>query len=196
MGDPTSPGMTVGACAWMERAWLQSLPAAIRCRLVAKRFMDDILLIYAESPDWDSESMLTDFTTNCYTHPLSLEDAKDDTFLESTFAIKNNKLEFWLKNDNTTAEPHKVWRYQHFDSATPFTQKRAVMSAAMQKVHRMASDVDALHSSAVQKLAEFARLQYPRGLLRQQCSRMATVTQTFEWIKIRDKIMTWFPDFE
>ena len=37
----------------------------------------------------------------------------------------------------------------------------------------MASDAETLHQSAVQKLAEFARLGYPRGLLRQQCSKMA-----------------------
>ena len=25
MGDPLSPGMTIGACAWMESEWLQTI---------------------------------------------------------------------------------------------------------------------------------------------------------------------------
>ena len=36
----------------------------------------------------------------------------------------------------------------------------------------------------VQKLAEFARLGYPRGLLRQQCSKMAVTQGTYEWIRV------------
>ena len=67
------------------------------------------------------------------------------------------------------------------------------MGAALKKIHAMASDPDGLHSSAIQKLAEFADLHYPRGLLRQQCSRMAAITSQFEWIKVRDEVMTWFP---
>ena len=66
-----------------------------------------------------------------------------------------------------------------FESATPFEQRRAVLSSALLKVHRMASDAETLHQSAVQKLAEFARLGYPRGLLRQQCSKMAATQGTF-----------------
>ena len=152
--------------------------------------------MYAKSPHWDSDVTLASFQTQCYREPLKLEDAKDDTFLETTFKVEDNKFRFWLKNDNTVNNPHKIWRYQHFDSATPFEQKRAVVSAALRKVHSMASDPDALHDSAMQKLAEFARLGYPRGLLRQQCSRMATTTSTYEWIKVRAHAMTWFRDIE
>ena len=37
MGDPHSPGMTIGACAWMERTWLQSLSHADKLTFTAKR---------------------------------------------------------------------------------------------------------------------------------------------------------------
>ena len=50
----------------------------------------------------------------------------------------------------------------------------------------MASDRDALHLSAIQKLSEFRRLRYPPSVLRGVCTVMATVTATYEWIKIRD----------
>ena len=164
---------------------------------MAKRFMDDILLVYADGSDWNSDAMIMDFEKNCYhSTPLTLENAKENTFLESTFKIENNKFRFWIKNDNTLEQPNKIWRYQRFESATPFEQRRAVLSSALLKVHRMASDAETLHQSAVQKLAEFARLGYPRGLLRQQCSKMAATQGTYEWIRVRDNIMTWFRDLD
>ena len=99
-----------------------------------------------------------------------------------------------LKNNNTIQQPAAVWRYQHFDSGASFNQKRAVMSAALKKVHHMSGDGEAMQHSAIQKLAEFARLGYPRGLLRQQCSRMAAITSDYEWIQVRDQVMRWFPN--
>ena len=92
-----------------------------------------------------------------------------------------------------------MWRYPNGSKAQPRSnsaQRRAVLSSALLKVHRMASDAETLHQSAVQKLAEFARLGYPRGLLRQQCSKMATMQRTYEWIRVRDNVMTWFRDLD
>ena len=45
--------------------------------------------------------MITDFEKNCFYSPLTLENAKENTFLESTFKIEDNKFRFWLKHDNT-----------------------------------------------------------------------------------------------
>ena len=50
MGDPHSPGMTIGACGWMEREWLQTLSAATKEMFMAKRYMDDILMFYVHTP--------------------------------------------------------------------------------------------------------------------------------------------------
>ena len=105
-------------------------------------------------------------------------DAKEDTFLETTFEVKENRFRHWLKNDNTTERPHTIWRYQHFASATSFQQKRAVIMACTQKIQRMASDKKAIYDSAVQKLAEFARLKYPISVLRGVCTYMAATTHT------------------
>ena len=46
MGDPLSPGMTIGTCAWMEKEWMNTITVQDQQRFRAKRFMDDILLIY------------------------------------------------------------------------------------------------------------------------------------------------------
>ena len=59
--------------------------------------------------DWNSDAMIMDFETNCYHSPLTLENAKENTFLESTFKIENNKFRFWIKNDNTLEQPNKIW---------------------------------------------------------------------------------------
>ena len=73
-------------------------------------------------------------------------------------------------------QPPRIWRYAHFYSYS-LAQKRAVLSACLKKIHRMASDDPALVSSAVQKLAEFRRLCYPRPLLRSASAIMAVVTR-------------------
>ena len=53
MGDPHSPGMTIGACAWMERTWLQSLSHADKLTFTAKRYMDDVIIFYTDKFDAD-----------------------------------------------------------------------------------------------------------------------------------------------
>ena len=44
-------GMTIVA-----RAWLTGLPPSVRGKLIAKRFVDDILLTYADGSDWNSDA--------------------------------------------------------------------------------------------------------------------------------------------
>ena len=190
MGDPISPGMTIITCAWMEQRWMSTLDKTAKESFCAARFMDDILMIYAAHAGWDHDGVMQQFTASeCYSAPLTLTDAKDDTFLESTFELRDNLFRHWLKNENTVQRPHTVWRYQHFASATAFQQKRAVIMACMKKVQRMASDKEAIQRSAIQKFAEFARLEYPISVLRG--TYMAAVTAEYEWIKVRERVSTW-----
>ena len=52
----------------------------------------------------------------------------------------------------------------------------------------MASDPTALKTSAVQKLAEFARLKYPSKLLWTACTTMGVNTRDPTWFRVREKI--------
>ena len=98
MGDPHSPGMTIGACAWMEQTWLQTLSSETRSKIIARRYMDDVIIFSAQ--DTDTDTLLK----SCYHKPLNLEDARHDTFLETSFSLKDStKIQHWLKNDNV---PH------------------------------------------------------------------------------------------
>ena len=63
--------------------------------------------------------------------------------------------------------------------------------ACMKKVQAMASDADALHGSALQKLEEFRRLCYPKAVMRGVCTYMAACTREYEWIKIRSVVEAW-----
>ena len=161
MGDPISPGMTIGTCAWMEKEWMNTLTQRDKEHFCAARFMDDILLFARKAPGWDHERFIKDFTASeCYHPPLKLEDAKDDTFLETTFEVRpGGRIRHWLKNDNPQGGPPKIWRYQHFASYCSFEQKRATLMACLKKVHGMANDGAALYQSALKKLAEFRELQ-------------------------------------
>ena len=117
-------------------------------------------------------------------------DAKDDTFLETTFEVGRAAERHWLKNDNPQGGPPKIWRYQHFASYCSFEQKRATLMACLKKVHGMASDGAALYRSALKKLAEFRELRYPKAVLRGVCTYMAATTGHYVWIQIRQEVTT------
>ena len=163
---------------------------SIQKQFRAKRFMDDILLIYADSPNFDSNSFKEAFSkSECYPPPLKLEDAKENTFLETSFQITHdNKIHHWLKNENVPTEPAKKWRYAHFNSHNPFMQKRAVFLACLKKVQQMASDTQILKQSAIQKIEEFRKLQYPRKLVWTLCTTMGVQTRQSAWFEIRDNM--------
>ena len=132
MGMEVAPAMTIGTCAWMEHEWLQNMNEQSKQYFRAARYMDDVLLLYAESTSFDSNKLLRDLSkSECYLPPLKLEDAKEDTFLETTFQIRDNRLQYKLKNDNKPTEETKIWRYAAFDSQASFQQKRSVIDDGM-----------------------------------------------------------------
>ena len=140
MGDPLSPGMTVGTCAWMESEWLNTIATGDRKYFRMRRFMDDILMVYAKTPKWDSERFVADFMkSECYQKPLKLEEGKEGIFLETKYWVDNGSIKHKLKNDNEGGQVN-VWRYQHFYSNTSFLQKRATLTACLRKVQDMGSD--------------------------------------------------------
>ena len=180
MGDPHSPGM-IGACAWMEQEWLQTVDTSLANKFLARRYMDDVLLF--STKDVNTQNLLDE----CYLPPLKLEDAGSTTFLETSFRITtDNRIVHWLKNENLPNEDPKVWRYAHFHSHTAFKQKRAVLTACLKKVHFMANDNQALKDSAVQKLYEFIRLAYPCKLLWSACTTMGVQSRNPTWFDVRD----------
>ena len=70
MGDALSPAMTIGTCAWMEKEWMDSLHLDVKKRFIAKRYMDDILLLY-EKHGWDSARFYADFQrSECPSHGI------------------------------------------------------------------------------------------------------------------------------
>ena len=99
MGDPLSPGMTIGTCCWMENKWMQEVKNKDKQTFRAKRYMDDILIWYIKAAAEQETSIIESLqASECYWPPLELEDAGKDTFLETRFMIKDNNLRTWLKN--------------------------------------------------------------------------------------------------
>ena len=193
MGDPLSPGMTIGACAWMENEWMETISEEDKQFFRAKRFMDDILLVYAKTSRWDSDKFISDFQeSECYQKPLKLETGTDGTFLETRFEIKANAFEFRLKNDNENGK-QKIWRYQHFHSNSPFLQKRATLVACLRKVQEMASGPHILYASALAKVEEFRRLRYPLSVLHKTCAYLGASTGEAAWLDVRD-VLRKFPE--
>ena len=63
-------------------------------------------------------------------------------------------------------------------------QKKAIMQAALRKVHHMASDAGMLYKSAQDKLREFARAGYPKGVRRYVCVGLGHATGNEAWFVI------------
>ena len=117
--------------------------------------------------------------------PQILEAGRDGTFLETRLWIEGDQIRFRLKNDNE-GQDQKVWRYQHFDSNTPYLQKRATLTSCLRKVQHQSSDKAAMGYSALEKIAEFRRLRYPTSILSKACTFLAASTGEGAWITIRN----------
>ena len=188
MGDPLSPGMTIGTCAWMEQEWLQTVAMADRKYFRMKRFMDDILMVYAKTRAWDSEQFVADFAeSHCYQEPLKLEPGNDGVFLETRYWIEGGHIKHRLKNDNEGGGK-KVWRYQHWYSNSSFLQKRATLTACLRKVHQMASGPEQVFRGALEKIAEFRRLHYPLSVLQKACNYLGATSGEGTWITVRNAL--------
>ena len=82
--------MMLAVCGWMEKEMMENIAPADKQFFRAKRFMDDILLAYVESPRWDAARFVQDMQKSvCYQEPLKLERGHDGTFLETRFTIEN-----------------------------------------------------------------------------------------------------------
>ena len=189
MGDPNSPGMCIGACAWMEKEWMNGLSSETKRYFRATRYMDDVLTLVADNPHFDLQEFMNDFNkSECYWKPLRLEDASAGTFLETSFEISNGKCRHWLKNTNKPLVEPKVWRYAHYHSYTPWRAKRSVMIATLKKVQKMASDPTSLTRSAIWKLMEFRRLKYPPAALLKACSALAVTSRNPTWFRVKQAL--------
>ena len=186
MGDPLSPGMTIGTCAWMEREWMQSIAPEDKAFFRGGRYMDDIVLMLSKSERWDRTRFLNDFmASECYWPPSKLEAGTQGVFLETWFETSETGIRYRLKNDNE--KERKVWRYHHYYSDLPYQMKRATLLATLRKVHRMASDASQLAISALSKLDEFAQLRYPVGIRKFMCAIMARDTSDLTWRWVRKR---------
>ena len=88
MGDPLSPGLTIGTCAWMDKELKVLLDAQTNKIFKAGRYMDDIIMITGGKAYWNKKGFLKYFMkSECYWKPLKLEKGKDNIFLETKFNV-------------------------------------------------------------------------------------------------------------
>ena len=69
MGDPHSPGMCIGACAWMEKEWINKMGEKEKEFFRFARYMDDVITVYAKNKAFDHDKLLDSQQTECYTSP-------------------------------------------------------------------------------------------------------------------------------
>ena len=92
----------IGACAWMENEWMQTIDAKDKTCFRMKRYMDDIICVYATPNWWDHTRFIQDLEkSEIYAPPLTLEEGTQGTYLETRFRVQpDNTFSYFLKNDN------------------------------------------------------------------------------------------------
>ena len=117
---------------------------------------------------WKCDQFIQDFKeSTCYMPPLKLEDAGNETFLETRLAlVEGTHFRYRLKNPNEGSEEQQIiWKYHHYSSFTPKKMKEGVMKGCFLKFFRMASDQENLDFSLFSKAKEFMSLGYPNDMI-------------------------------
>ena len=183
MGDPTSPGITIITCAWMESKFIKGIPESEKQNIMAKRYMDDLLVLTAKRDTDQQRAILDQLDDGCY-GDLKLVPGRDNTFLENTIRVNaDNSLDWWLKDDNLE-HPGKIWRYTLIDSQAPYKQKTATIIATLKKAYNMGSNDELRFKSIRRKIVEFRTLGYTAASLRQICKRLAMEMEDPMWYKL------------
>ena len=97
--------------------------------------------------------------------------------------MQGSYIHFRLKNVNEGGAK-KVWRYQPYDSYTPYQQKRSTLIATLKKVDAMAGNKSERFESAMHKLKEFADLGYPTKVRQYACHRVGRETGQPIWFGV------------
>ena len=179
--------MAIITTAWMEKKWMASLSQQQRGNFRAMRFMDDIFVRYREGGD-----VLQRLKADCYLPPLKLEEAEQETFLETTLVpLPTGGLAHRLKNKiEGCTEGQQIWRYHRYDSYCPYLQKFGVLMGTLRKVADMASDREQLEFSGHEKLREFELLGYPKRVLRMACYKMHGIDRECAWLNVARDLST------
>ena len=61
--------------------------------------------------------------------------------------------------------------------------------ACLRKVGKMASDTEELYQSAVDKVREFQRLEYPTAVLREACRILGVTSEERTWFRVRHTLL-------
>ena len=101
--------------------------------------MDDILLVTDRSAGWDSSAFIGDFqASTCYLPPLKLEEATQDTYLETFIELENNRFNHRLKN-TFEKRADLAWKYKDYYSYNQRSQKRGLIAGILMKLDLIAS---------------------------------------------------------
>ena len=101
MGDPLSPAICIGTCAYIEMKWFDNLPNGIKTHARFTRYLDDIHMIANKGKIANYDDFIKlDFEKGCYPTGLVLEETKDDEYLECKTIVggKKIKIKHWNKN--------------------------------------------------------------------------------------------------
>ena len=101
----------------------------------------------------------------------TIEEIATFKFLEATVHIRYHEISVshWNKNDNTirNSQRQKRFRYHHFESFTPKTQKMGTIIGTIIRMERYSSHKRDLIKSIHLTIEELMLLSYPMGFIQE-----------------------------
>ena len=159
MGDPLSPAICIGTCAYMEMEWFDNLPPKIKTCTRFTRYLDDIYMIADKNKIENFDNFLIDFTKGCYPSCLELKETKNDEYLECKTIIDGNsiKMKHWNKNLTHLRSCGKQYYFKHqkFHSYTMDHNKRGAMIGTWTRMADNSNDDTLLREAVQEKIMEF-----------------------------------------
>ena len=189
MGDPMSPALCIGSCAYLEMKWFESLPANIQPHVKFTRYLDDIFMIANIGqngiPESDFLALKKEFTENCYPPCLELEETPHDEYLECKVQTEGNVIttRHWNKNLThmiATGKQH-YYKHQHFGSHTTNHSKRGALIGTWTRMSDNTNTTEGLHMAICEKMFELNELKYPKKYVLKTLKYMHNKTKEEIW---------------
>ena len=136
MGDPVSPGLTIGTCAYMEDNFMRNIEEDTKQFFKAKRYLDDVLIVTADNKKWDNMEFKRQIETTCYEEPLKLTPGNENTYLDRHL-LQSRTTQFDIASKTTISAHQERFGDMHWLTAIhPMRKKELRLQQRSQRFTR------------------------------------------------------------
>ena len=186
MGDPMSPAMCIGTCAYIEMQWFDSLPADVKPHIRFTRYLDDIFMVANRSNIQNYDELVDSFVKRCYPSCLELEETNSNEYLECKVVVNGSKLNIYHWNKNHIHMQSNAQQYyykgQHMQSYTTDQSRRGALIGTWTRVQDNSNNSTLMSTAILQKCDELRTLSYTTRYIKNTLRYMHKKTKSNHWL--------------